>query len=80
MRGAHILNPSTGVPSSRYERSWAIAATAAEADALSTSWMNMEWDSIVRCCESRNAGACVLDPVEGAREAGLSGLLKRNTA
>jgi thiamine biosynthesis lipoprotein len=80
MRGAHILNPSTGIPSSRYERSWAIAATAAEADALSTSWMNMEWDSIVRCCESRNAGACVLDPVEGAREAGLSGLLKRNTA
>jgi len=80
MKGSHIVNPATREPSSRYERSWAVAASAAEADALSTSWMNMEWDDIVHCCMARKAGACVLDPGGQIRESGLSGLLKRNTA
>jgi FAD:protein FMN transferase len=80
MRGAHIVDPITGMPSSRYERSWALADSAAEADALSTSWMNMDWDAIVRCCEARGTGACVLDRSLGARQTGLSGLLKRHPA
>ncbi len=63
MRGRHIIDPSTGNPASRYRRSWALAPTAAEADALSTAWMNMEREKIERLC-ARSDGmvaACLLD-------------------
>jgi thiamine biosynthesis lipoprotein len=80
MKGAHIVDPTTGRASTRYERSWAFAPSAAEADALSTSWMNMEWGAIGKCCEERHAGACVVDRSLGILKAGLSGLLKTNPA
>ena len=80
MKGAHIVDPATGRASTRYERSWAFAPLAAEADALSTSWMNMEWRAIRKYCEERDAGACVVDRAMGILQAGLSGLLKTNPA
>lgn len=46
MQGNHILDPATGKPVHAYERTWALAASAAEADALSTAFMNMEWPRI----------------------------------
>lgn len=61
MRGDHLLDPSTGTPSSRYLRSWALSDSAAEADALSTAWMNMDWDQISACCRGRaSVGAVIL--------------------
>jgi thiamine biosynthesis lipoprotein len=62
MRGDHIIDPSIGIPSSRHLRSWAMSDSAAEADALSTAWMNMSWDQITACCGRRaSVGAVVLD-------------------
>lgn len=63
MQGRHIIDPSTGKPASRYRRAWALAPTAAEADALSTAWMNMEPEKIGWFC-ARSGGlvaACLLD-------------------
>ncbi len=41
VRGAHIIDPRTGRPAEGKFRTWAIAPTAAEADALSTAFMVM---------------------------------------
>ena len=62
MKGDHIIDPTTGISANRHLRSWAMSDSAAEADALSTAWMNMEWDQITDCCGRRTlAGAVVLD-------------------
>lgn len=53
MRGGHIIDSSTGTPSCRHRRSWAFSPSAAEADALSTAWMNMDWHQISGCCTQR---------------------------
>jgi thiamine biosynthesis lipoprotein len=41
VRGAHIIDPRTGSPAEGKFRAWAMAPTAAEADALSTAFMVM---------------------------------------
>jgi thiamine biosynthesis lipoprotein len=41
VRGAHIIDPRTGRPAEGKFRTWAMAPTAAEADALSTAFMVM---------------------------------------
>ena len=41
VRGAHIIDPRTGRPADQAFRTWAVAATAAEADALSTAFLVM---------------------------------------
>jgi thiamine biosynthesis lipoprotein len=41
VRGPHIIDPRTGRPAEGKFRTWAIAPTAAEADALSTAFMVM---------------------------------------
>ena len=41
VRGAHIIDPRTGRPAEGKFRTWAVAPTAAEADALSTAFMVM---------------------------------------
>lgn len=62
MRGQHILDPATGAPSCRYERTWALSKSAARADAYSTAWMNMSWEQIAQLCMSRpDLEALVLD-------------------
>jgi thiamine biosynthesis lipoprotein len=42
VKGSHILDPRTGEPPPRSERTWALATTAAESDALSTAAMVQE--------------------------------------
>jgi thiamine biosynthesis lipoprotein len=39
VKGAHILDPRTGLPAVQQRRAWALADTAAESDALSTACM-----------------------------------------
>jgi thiamine biosynthesis lipoprotein len=71
MRGGHIIDSSTGTPSCRHRRSWAFSPSAAQADALSTAWMNMDWDQITACCERRaDIGASILCDSGGMNIAG----------
>ena len=46
VKGQHILDPRTGLPSSLRHRAWALADTAAESDALSTACMILREDEI----------------------------------
>jgi thiamine biosynthesis lipoprotein len=50
VRGAHIIDPRTGRPAEGKFRTWALAATAAEADALSTAFMVMADDEVADYC------------------------------
>jgi len=54
VKGEHIFDPRTGMPSSRHNRTWAIARSAAESDALSTACMIMDDPAIQEIVE-RNA-------------------------
>ena len=49
-RGHHIIDPKTGQTAKGRIRAWAIAPTAAMADALSTAFMVMSAEQIRRCC------------------------------
>jgi thiamine biosynthesis lipoprotein len=49
-RGHHIMDPKNGQPSKAHFRAWAIARTAAMADALSTAFMVMPLEKIEECC------------------------------
>jgi FAD:protein FMN transferase len=53
VRGAHIVDPRTGRPAEARFRAWAVAPTAAEADALSTAFMVMGEDEIRDYCRRR---------------------------
>lgn len=71
MRGSHIIDSATGDASCRHCRSWAMSGSAAEADALSTAWMNMDWDQIAECCARRpDIGAVIIDHGGETRSAG----------
>lgn len=61
VKGGHIIDPASGVPAKRYHRSWALAPTAAEADALSTAWMCLALDDVAAVCQKRpDLGAIIL--------------------
>jgi thiamine biosynthesis lipoprotein len=47
VKGEHIFDPRTGQPYSRRNRAWALAATAAESDALSTAGMILDEPEIL---------------------------------
>ena len=51
-RGSHVVDPRTGRPASSRRRAWAIAPTAALADALSTAFLVMT-DAEIRTCRGR---------------------------
>lgn len=50
VRGAHIIDPRSGRPAEGKFRTWALAPTAAEADALSTAFMVMTDDEVNDFC------------------------------
>jgi len=50
VKGAHILDPRTGQSASGPHRTWAVHASAAIADALSTAWMLLGPDEIDHIC------------------------------
>ena len=45
-QGAHVVDPRRGSQRYQHRRAWALASTAAMADALSTAWMTMTIDEI----------------------------------
>lgn len=46
VKGEHILDPRTGLPCSRHNRTWALTSSAAESDALSTACMILDVPAI----------------------------------
>ena len=52
-QGHHILSPLTGEPVTARRRAWALAPTAAEADALATAFMVMPLAGIEALCARR---------------------------
>jgi len=50
VKGEHILDPGTGVPVPEGIRTWAVAASAAAADAISTAWMVLPLAEIEEIC------------------------------
>lgn len=50
VKGAHLIDPRTGQPALRTTRVWALASTAAQADALSTAFFVMHEAEIAALC------------------------------
>jgi thiamine biosynthesis lipoprotein len=61
VKGSHIVDPRSGRPAKQAVRAWAVAPTAAAADALSTAWLVMAIEEIRDYCAARNdVAACLL--------------------
>jgi thiamine biosynthesis lipoprotein len=58
VKGSHLIDPRTGQPAPRSTRVWALAPSAAHADALSTAFFVMT--------EAEIASLCVSHPQIGA--------------
>jgi thiamine biosynthesis lipoprotein len=70
LHGAHIIDPLTGQPPSTGALgAWAIAPTAAQADALSTAFMVLSPDEVAGYCRRhpQNTGVLYLETGEGLR-------------
>ncbi|HPD14112.1 MAG TPA: FAD:protein FMN transferase [Planctomycetota bacterium] len=65
VKGSHIIDPRTGRPAEGRLRAWAIAPSAAVADALSTAFMVMGDEEIRSCCRRSGASARLLCPPTG---------------
>ena len=50
IKGAHLIDPRTGQPATRTGRTWALAPTAAQADALSTAFFLMTEETVAALC------------------------------
>jgi FAD:protein FMN transferase len=71
VKGAHILDPRSGLPATLRSRVWAIADSAAESDALSTACMSLTEPEICQVV-GQNAGWLVfLSPEENWESRGL---------
>ena len=53
VKGRHILDPRTGEPAAGHLAAWALAGSAAEADALSTAFMVMDTAAVEEFCLHR---------------------------
>ncbi|MDP3072186.1 MAG: FAD:protein FMN transferase [Opitutaceae bacterium] len=62
VKGDHLIDPRTGAPAPRTTRTWALAPTAAQADALSTAFFVMPEPEIIALCTSHpQLGAALAD-------------------
>lgn len=62
VRGHHLIDPASGQPPATDHRTWALAPTATESDALSTAFFLMSRDAIITYCQ--------IHPGTAARRAG----------
>ncbi len=80
VKGEHLFDPRTGTPATRTTRTWALAPTAAQADALSTAFFVMtEADIAALCAAHPQLGAALTGPgdrltVYGVLAQGRAGL------
>jgi thiamine biosynthesis lipoprotein len=70
VKGKHILDPHTGLPSSRRNRAWALAAAAAESDALSTACMVLDEPDILAAMKGRDDWLVFLNEEKNWRHLG----------
>lgn len=63
VKGAHLINPRTGQPAPRADRTWALAPNAALSDALSTAFFVMSETEIAAFCAAHpEIGAAIATP------------------
>ena len=67
VKGEHIIDPSTGKPASGRYRTWSLAPTGAEADALSTAFMGHAPDDSGVVGGDRNTGMDRVRPTNPSR-------------
>ena len=61
IQGSHLVDPRTGAPAVRTQRVWALAPSAAQADALSTAFFVMDEPAVAAfCAEHPDLGAAVI--------------------
>jgi thiamine biosynthesis lipoprotein len=65
VKGAHLINPRTGVAAPRTTRTWALAPGAAQSDALSTAFFVMEEAEIAALCTEHPAIGAALATTDG---------------
>jgi thiamine biosynthesis lipoprotein len=70
VKGEHIFDPRTGLPSSRRNRAWAMASTAAESDALSTACMLLDETEILEVVKRNDDWLVFLNEKEEWRHLG----------
>lgn len=66
VQGEHIADPLRGGPAVRAGRAWSFAATAAEADALSTAFFVMSDDAVAAFCGRHPDWGAVLNLPDGS--------------
>lgn len=71
VKGQHILDPRTGQPARRQNRTWALCDTAAESDALSTACMVLEDQAIIEVLAAQKSWLVFLEEANGARFLGF---------
>lgn len=63
VKGAHLIDPRTGQPAPRSSRTWALAPTAAQSDALSTAFFIMtEAEVAALCADHPEIGGALAAP------------------
>jgi thiamine biosynthesis lipoprotein len=63
VKGRHLIDPRTGQPAPRTQRTWALAGSAALSDALSTAFFVMTPDEVRRFCTAHpEIGAALAEP------------------
>lgn len=71
VRGAHLMDPRTGVPALRQSRTWALAPNAAQSDALSTAFFVLSDAEVAAFCASYpQIGAAMVRPEGGMSACG----------
>ena len=78
VKGAHILDPRTGLPALRQNRAWVLADTAAESDALSTACMVLSERELEEVFALNHSWLCFLETEKGYRPLGMRALPRRS--
>jgi thiamine biosynthesis lipoprotein len=74
VKGKHIFDPRTGLPSTRRNRAWVLADGAAESDALSTACMILDEKEIAEIAEKNPAWLVILKDENNWRHFGKRAL------
>jgi|KBSMisStaDraftv2_1062788.scaffolds.fasta_scaffold06450_8 FAD:protein FMN transferase len=70
VKGSHILDPRTGRPAPRQSRTWILADTAAESDALSTACMVLSEAELEQVTAQNHSWLAFLDTSDGPQPIG----------
>lgn len=63
VKGAHIIDPATGLPANAHLAAWAVCPSATISDALSTAFLIMPTDRVRAFCTANpDVGAWVVEP------------------